>query len=228
MRLTRFARSFALAWVFDEDESERAHGVTTEVGQKCIETDKFKLTVLDSPGHADFVPMMITGASNADVGILVVAGVTGEFEAGFELGGQTREHVLLARGLGVNQLIVAVNKLDASEPMWSEARFLQIKNSLTPFLVRCGFKPNRVTFVPVSGLTGENVRVSGEEKLQEWGTMPPTLIKAIDSFFPAQRNLDKPLRIIVNDVYSEGKVRRARNCPPCRHNIMATSTTEMN
>ena len=129
--------------MFDEDEGERQHGITTQVGQKCIETEKFKLTVMDSPGHRDFVPTMIAGAGNADVGILVVAAGVGEFEAGWEEGGQTREHILLARGLGVNQLIVAVNKMDYSGEMWDEERFLSIRSTLLPFIVKAGFKEKR-------------------------------------------------------------------------------------
>lgn len=185
--------SFHLAWVMDEDESERQRGVTMDVATKFFSTKKHDFVLLDAPGHADFVPSMITGAASAQVGILVIAATRGEFEAGFLLsknnvGGQTREHVVLARGLGVSQLVVAVNKLDAVE--WSQARFDEIRNMLEPFLVENGFSPKRIQFVPTSGLTGVNVKDKprSDVLLTEW-YKGPTLLEAIDSFVPAQRNV---------------------------------------
>jgi len=205
--------SFALAWVMDEDDSERERGVTMDIGTKFAKTPTHDLTILDAPGHADFVPAMITGAASADVGLLVVAATPGEFEAGFEpsdshhRGGQTREHIILSRGLGVSQLLVAVNKLDAADPSWSEGRFEEIKGRILPFLQTNGFKPHRVRFVPVSGLTGTNVKEApGDDAaaLKEW-YKGPTLLDAIDGFLPANRNIDKPMRIIVSDLFTEGK-----------------------
>lgn len=186
--------SFHLAWVMDEDESERERGVTMDVATKFFSTPSHDFTLLDAPGHAAFVPNMITGAASAQVGILVVAATRGEFEAGFMLsklgcvGGQTREHVVLARGLGVSQLIVAVNKLDVVD--WSQERFDEIKGMLEPFLVENGFHQKRIRFVPTSGLTGINVKdkPSSDVKLSEW-YKGPTLLEAIDSFAPAQRNV---------------------------------------
>lgn len=185
--------SFHLAWVMDEDESERQRGVTMDVATKFISTASHDVTLLDAPGHADYVPSMITGAALAQVGILVVAATRGEFEAGFlvsstNVGGQTREHVVLARGLGVSQFIVAVNKLDAVD--WSQERFEEIQNTLEPFLIANGFNAKRITFVPTSGLTGVNVKdkPSNDVKLSEW-YKGPTLLEAIDSFQPAQRNI---------------------------------------
>ena len=186
--------SFHLAWVMDEDESERERGVTMDVATKFFSTPSHDFTLLDAPGHAAFVPNMITGAASAQVGILVVAATRGEFEAGFMLsklgcvGGQTREHVVLARGLGVSQLIVAVNKLDVVD--WSQERFDEIKGMLEPFLVENGFHQKRIRFVPTSGLTGINVKdkPSSNVKLSEW-YKGPTLLEAIDSFAPAQRNV---------------------------------------
>lgn len=208
--------SFALAWFTDEDESERERGVTVDVGTKFIQTDKFDFTVLDAPGHRDFVPNMISGAAGADSGLLVVAATTGEFEAGFavggagEVGGQTREHIILSRGLGVSQFVVAVNKLDAAEPPWEEGRFEYIKSKVLAFLLENGFKEKRIRFVPVSGLTGVNVSnekkedQDGWKSLQRWYT-GPTLIEALNSFMPAKREFEKPLRCVVTDVSSEGK-----------------------
>lgn len=212
--------SFALAWVMDEDESERERGVTIDVATKYISTESHELTILDSPGHADFVPAMITGAASADVGILVVAATPGEFESGFNDTsssgsakghvGQTREHITLARGLGVSQLIVAVNKLDAAEPSWSQDRFVEIRQRLVPFLKSNGFDMKRVQFVPISGLTGVNIKDSpnmadsNSAGLASWYN-DHTLLQAINNFVPAKRNIEKPFRFLVSDVYSEGK-----------------------
>lgn len=212
--------SFALAWVMDEDESERERGVTIDIATKFISTENHELTILDSPGHADFVPAMITGAASADVGILVIAATPGEFESGFDDTcnsgfakghiGQTREHVTLSRGLGVSQLIVAVNKLDASEPNWSQGRFLEIKRRLVPFLKANGFDMKRVQFIPISGLSGVNINSppnpndSDSAGLAKWYN-GRSLMQAINGFQPAKRNIDKAFRFLVSDVYTEGK-----------------------
>ena len=217
--------SFALAWVMDEDESERERGVTMDIATKNIVTPKHIVTILDAPGHADFIPAMITGAAAADVGILVIAATPGEFEAGFRTGsmtglsgGQTREHIILARGLGVSQLIVAINKLDSAQPVWSRNRFDEIEETLRPFLQSNGFQTKRVQFVPVSGLLGINISVgpgasSRIPKSDEDGSAPklaqwykgPTLMEAIDAFESAKRDIEKPFRFIIADVYTEGK-----------------------
>ena len=137
--------------------------------------------------------------------------------------GQTREHIVLSRGLGVNQLLVAINKLDSTEPAWSQSRFQHIKDTILPFILKSGFNAKRVRFVPVSGLTGENMgndndsanrtssinksaaaQTNSNAQLKKWYS-GPTLIDAIDKFTPAQRHVDKPLRFIVVDVFSEGK-----------------------
>lgn len=214
--------SFALAWIMDEDESERERGVTVEVGTKLAKTNNHDITILDAPGHRDFIPSMITGAASADVGLLVIAATPGEFEDGFATAdkqkhsptGQTREHIILARGLGVSQLIVTVNKLDAAQPSWSQDRFIEIRDTLTPFLQSTGFNMKRVRFVPVSGLNGTNMHKrnhhnnsgdsSAADELYKWYN-GPTLIEAIDSFSPAVRNIEKPLRFITTDVYAEGR-----------------------
>merc|ERR1712212_1295547 len=154
-------QSFMYAWVLDETDEERERGITMDVGQNKFETDKKLIALLDAPGHRDFIPNMISGAYQADVGVLVVNATTGEFEAGFEAGGQTREHALLVRSLGVNQLVVAVNKLDTVE--WSKDRFDTIANKMNLFLTKqAGFKESDLTFLPCSGLTGENL-VKGSE-----------------------------------------------------------------
>ena len=129
---------------------------------------------------------MITGAANADVAILVIAAVKGEFEAGFTGGGQTKEHILLARGLGVTQVIVAVNKLDVEG--WKKERFEEIQSCIKDFLLKQEFKPKRMQFVPISGLTGENVKACVSKELSMW-YKGPTLLEAINNFFPANRQL---------------------------------------
>mmetsp|Transcript_32543 Transcript_32543/g.55485 ORF Transcript_32543/g.55485 Transcript_32543/m.55485 type:complete len:628 (+) Transcript_32543:168-2051(+) len=210
--------SFALAWFTDEDDSERERGVTIDIGTKFAKTEKFDFTILDAPGHKDFIPNMISGTASADCGLLVVAATTGEFEAGFARGGdasysggQTREHIVLSRGLGVTQFVVAVNKLDAAEPAWCQERFEHIKSMVLDFLKQNGFKEARITFIPVSGLTGVNISNSdkvededGWKALKKW-YKGPTLLEALDGFSPAKRGYEKPLRAIVTDVSSEGK-----------------------
>jgi elongation factor 1 alpha-like protein len=129
---------------------------------------------------------MITGAANADVCILVVAAVTGEFEAGFTGGGQTKEHILLARGLGVTQVICAINKLDVEG--WNENRYNQIKNDIEAFLLKQEFKPKRIKFVPISGLTGENILSRNDPDLKIW-YKGPTLLEAVNNFLPANRQI---------------------------------------
>jgi elongation factor 1 alpha-like protein len=130
---------------------------------------------------------MITGAANADVAVLVVAGATGEYEAGFSLGGQTKEHIMLARGLGVTQIIVAVNKLDIEG--WKEERYNEIQSEVRDYLLKQEFKPRRIQFVPISGLTGENVKERTDSQLLKWYKDSPTLLEAIDNFFPVNRQL---------------------------------------
>lgn len=192
-------QSFMYAWVLDDTEEERSRGITVDIAQRMFESDTKIITLLDAPGHRDFIPNMITGAARADVAILVVDASTGEFEAGFESGGQTREHALLIRSLGVSQLVVSINKLDSVE--WREDRFKEIKHSLRQFLKTVGFKDADVVYIPCSGLTGENlVKPSTEEKLLSWYT-GPTLLQAIDQLKVPERSISRPVRMCVSDVY---------------------------
>ncbi|KAI8925585.1 P-loop containing nucleoside triphosphate hydrolase protein [Entophlyctis helioformis] len=193
--------SFAFAWVLDETEDERTRGVTIDVAVSKFETPKHSYTLLDAPGHKDFIPNMISGASQADAAILVVDSNTGEFEAGFDHGGQTREHAILVRSLGVAQLIVAVNKLDAVD--WSQERFSEIREKILPFLTQVGFKKQRVTFVPCSGFMGENLKTSSVAALKAWYS-GPTLVEALDAFEAPARPIDKPLRMSIQDIFKGG------------------------
>ncbi|XP_005104900.1 HBS1-like protein isoform X1 [Aplysia californica] len=193
--------SFAFAWVLDETEEERSRGVTMDVAQTRFETDKKVITLLDAPGHRDFIPNMITGAAQADVGILVINATRGEFETGFDAGGQTREHALLARSLGVGQIIVAVNKMDTVE--WNEERYRLITKKIGQFLSKqAGFKDTDVSFIPCSGLSGENlVKPATEPKLTAWYQPAVPLMEQIDKLRPPQRPIDKPFRLNVSDVF---------------------------
>ncbi|CAH0722858.1 unnamed protein product, partial [Brenthis ino] len=192
-------QSFMYAWVLDETGEERVRGITMDVGRAQFETKTKKVIILDAPGHADFIPNMITGAGQADVALLVIDATRGEFESGFDLGGQTREHALLVRSLGVNQLAVAVNKLDTSN--WSQERFDEITKKLKAFLKQAGFKDSDVTYVPCSGLTGENlVKSPIEPELLKWYD-GPCLLDVIDKFNVPQRPVSKPLRMSINDIF---------------------------
>ncbi|KAK9766011.1 hypothetical protein K7432_005217 [Basidiobolus ranarum] len=195
--------SFAYAWVLDATDEERSRGVTMDVAITKFESPNRKFTLLDAPGHRDFVPNMISGAAQADVAILVVDASTGEFESGFIADGQTKEHALLVRSLGVQQLVIAVNKLD--NVYWSQARFEEIKEQLVVFLTQAGFRKQNISFIPVSGLTGENMIKLSEDnhELRSWYS-GPTLLEKIDSFEPPARPLDKPFRLPVSDFFKGG------------------------
>ncbi|NWI19374.1 HBS1L protein, partial [Crypturellus soui] len=193
--------SFAYAWVLDETGEERERGVTMDVGMTKFETKTKVITLMDAPGHKDFIPNMITGAAQADVAILVVDASRGEFEAGFETGGQTREHGLLVRSLGVTQLAVAVNKMD--QVNWQQERFQEITSKLGQFLRQAGFKESDVAYIPTSGLGGENLVTRGQsDELTKW-YKGKCLLEQIDAFKPPQRSVDKPFRLCVADVFKD-------------------------
>ena len=187
--------SFAFAWVLDQGSEERAHGVTTDVAIEKFETEKTNFTILDAPGHRDFVPKMIAGTSQADFAVLVIDSLTGEFEAG--LRGQTKEHALLARSIGVQRIIVAVNKMDAAE--WSQDRFQEIRQQMTGFLTILGFQDSSIPFVPCSGLLGENVLSPTKDSRASWYT-GPTLVEELDDFEPQVQAIEKPLRMTIDNV----------------------------
>ncbi|XP_020494490.2 HBS1-like protein isoform X1 [Labrus bergylta] len=193
--------SFAYAWVLDETGEERDRGVTMDVGMTKFETNSKVVTLMDAPGHKDFIPNMITGAAQADVAVLVVDASRGEFEAGFEAGGQTREHALLVRSLGVTQLAVAVNKMD--QVNWQQERFQDITSKLGHFLKQAGFKDSDVFYIPTSGLSGENLTArSSVSELTSWFS-GPSLLEQIDGFKAPQRSIDKPFRLCVSDVFKD-------------------------
>lgn len=150
--------SWWLAYVMDINDDEKSKGKTVEVGRATMETPTKRYTIFDAPGHKNYVPDMIMGAAMADVAALVISARKGEFEAGFERDGQTREHAQLARSLGVNKLVVIVNKMDEETVQWSQERYNDIVNGATPFLIeQCGYKKEDLIFIPISGLTGHNI-----------------------------------------------------------------------
>merc|ERR1712180_539537 len=203
------------AWVLDKLKAERERGITIDIALWKFETPKYYVTIIDAPGHRDFIKNMITGTSQADCGVLIIASGTGEFEAGISKNGQTREHALLAYTLGVKQLIVAVNKMDSTEPPYSQSRFEEIKKEVSGFIKKVGYNPAAVAFVPISGRHGDNM--IGTSTNMEWykgwnverkegkanGT---TLLEALDSIIPPSRPTDKPLRLPLRDVYKIGGI----------------------
>jgi len=195
--------SFKYAWVLDNLKAERERGITIDIALWKFETPKFYFTVIDAPGHRDFIKNMITGTSQADVALLVVASGQGEFEAGISKDGQTREHGLLAFTLGVRQMIVAVNKMDDPSVMFSESRYNEIKDEVSNYLKKVGYKVAKIPFVPISGWAGDNM-------IEKSTNMPwytgPTLMEALDSVTPPKRPSDKPLRLPLQDVYKIGGI----------------------
>jgi len=197
--------SFKYAWVLDKLKAERERGITIDIALWKFETPKYNYTVIDAPGHRDFIKNMITGTSQADVAVLIVAAGAGEFEAGISKEGQTREHALLAHTLGVKQLIIGVNKMDIAD--YSEARYKEIKAEVTTFLKKVGFKTdnpkNPIHFIPISGFQGENM-------VERSAKMPwykgPFLLEALDQMRVPKRPVDKPLRLPLQDVYKIGGI----------------------
>lgn len=144
--------SWWLAYVMDVSDEEKSKGKTVEVGRAQFDTPSKKYTIFDAPGHKNYVPNMIMGAALADVGGLVISARKGEFEAGFEKEGQTREHAQLAKSLGVQKLVIIVNKMDDCK--WSRARYEEIQAGLNPFLRATGYTEEDIIYVPIAGLTG--------------------------------------------------------------------------
>jgi len=191
--------SFKYAWVLDKLKEERERGLTIDLAFWKFETGKYYFTIIDAPGHRDFIKNMITGASQADAAILVVSAKKGEFEAGIGPGGQTREHAYLAFTLGVNQIVVAINKMDDPSVNWSQERYQEIRNEVSQLLKEIGYKIDKIHFVPVSAWTGDNLTKKSERMPWYDG---PTLMEALDTFEVPPKPIDKPLRIPIQDVYS--------------------------
>jgi len=191
--------SFKYAWVLDKLKEERERGLTIDLAFYELETRKNVFTVIDAPGHRDFVKNMVTGASQADGAILMISAKRGEYEAGTNPGGQTREHAFLAKTLGVNQLVVAVNKMDDPSVDWSEQRYEEVKDGISRLLKMVGYDPSKISFVPTSGWTGDNL-VEKSDKMPWY--KGPALLEALDTFELPPKPTDKPLRIPVQEVYT--------------------------
>jgi len=207
--------SFKYAWVLDKLKAERERGITIDISLWKFETPKFYITIIDAPGHRDFIKNMITGTSQADCAVLIVAAGTGEFEAGISKNGQTREHALLAYTLGVKQLIVGVNKMDTTEPPYSESRFDEIKKEVSNYIKKIGYNPAAVAFVPISGWNGDNMLEPSPNmtwhkgwaiERKEGNSSGKTLLEALDAIIPPQRPTDKALRLPLQDVYKIGGI----------------------
>lgn len=207
--------SFKYAWVLDKLKAERERGITIDIALWKFETPKYYVTIIDAPGHRDFIKNMITGTSQADVAVLVVPASPGEFEAGISKNGQTREHALLAYTLGVKQMIVAVNKMDSSEPPFSEDRFNEIVKEVSGYVKRIGYNPKTIPFVPISGWHGDNMMEPSsnmpwfkgwEVERGDKTVSGKTLLEALDSSMPPSRPTEKPLRLPLQDVYKIGGI----------------------
>lgn len=183
---------FEFAFVMDGLKEEQERGVTIDLAHKQFDTPKYNWTVIDAPGHRDFVKNMITGASQADVAVLVVAANDG-------INAQTREHMFLARTLGVGQMIIAVNKMDISGVEYAEDKFNKVKTEVTTLLKTVGYNVDKVPFVPLASLKGDNVVKKSEN--MSWYT-GPTLIELMDKVDPPEKPVDLPLRLPIQDVYN--------------------------
>jgi elongation factor 1-alpha len=185
--------TFEFAWVMDELKEERERGVTIDIAHRRFDSQKYYFTIIDAPGHRDFVKNMITGTSQADAAVLVVSAAEGIQE-------QTREHIFLARTLGVAQIIVAINKMDRQEVQYSEAKYTALKEEVTKLLKNVGFKVDQqVVFVPISAFKDDNINKASPNMAWYKG---PTLLQALDNLVVPPKPTDKPLRLPVQDVYT--------------------------
>ncbi len=191
--------AFKFAWILDNLKEERERGLTIDLRFLKFETPRYFFTLIDAPGHRDFVKNMITGASQADAAVLFVSAKKGEFEAGIGPGGQTREHGFLAFTLGVRQIVVTVNKMDDPSVNWSQERYDEVKNEVSRMLRMVGYNVAKINFVPTSGWTGDNL-------FERSSKMPwykgPSLYEALDSLEMPPKPIEKPLRLPVQDVYT--------------------------
>jgi elongation factor 1-alpha len=185
--------TFEFAWVMDELKEERERGVTIDIAHRRFDSPKYYFTIIDAPGHRDFVKNMITGTSQADAAVLVVSAAEGIQE-------QTREHIFLARTLGVSQIIVAINKMDRQEVQYSEAKYNALKEEVTKLLKNVGFKVDQqVVFVPISAFKDDNINKASPNMTWFKG---PTLLQALDNLTVPPKPTEKPLRLPVQDVYT--------------------------
>nr|XP_055101646.1 LOW QUALITY PROTEIN: elongation factor 1-alpha 1-like [Symphalangus syndactylus] len=207
--------SFKYAWVLDKLKAERERGIAIDISLWKFETSKYYVTIIDAPRHRDFIKNMITGTSQADCAVLIVAAGVGEFETGISKNGQTQEHALLAYTLGVKQLIVGVNKMDSTEPPYSQKRYEEIVKEVSTNIKKIGYNPDAVAFVPISGWNGDNMLEPSANMpwLKGWKVTHKdgnasgiTLLEALDCILPPTPPTDKPLRLPLQDVYKIGGI----------------------
>ncbi|XP_035909104.1 eukaryotic peptide chain release factor GTP-binding subunit ERF3A [Anopheles stephensi] len=195
--------SWYLSWALDTNQEERDKGKTVEVGRAYFETEKKHFTILDAPGHKSFVPNMIGGAAQADLAVLVISARKGEFETGFDRGGQTREHAMLAKTAGVKHLVVLVNKMDDPTVNWDLERYNECKDKILPYLKKLGFNPVKdLTFMPVSGITGQGLREPIDDATCPW-YQGPAFIPFIDELPSLNRKTDGPFIMPIVDKYKD-------------------------
>jgi elongation factor 1-alpha len=190
--------TFKYAWVLDKLKAERERGITIDIALWKFESEKSCFTIIDAPGHRDFIKNMITGTSQADVAILMIASPSGEFESGWSKEGQTREHALLAFTMGVKQMIVCCNKMDAKGADYKEQRYKEIQAEVSLYLKQVGYNIANVPFIPISGWNGDNMLEASDNMPWYKG---PCLIEALDAIKPPKRPVLKPLRLPLQDVY---------------------------
>jgi len=177
-------------FVMDKLQEERERGVTIDLAHAKFETPKYEFTIVDCPGHRDFVKNMITGASQADAAVLVVAIDDGVMP-------QTKEHAFLARTLGISQLIVAINKMDLVK--YDEAKFNALKDDVSALIRTVAYKPKEIDFIPISAFEGDNITKASENTKWYKG---PSLVEALQKLSPPDKPTKLPLRVPVQDVYS--------------------------
>ncbi|KAA1477307.1 hypothetical protein DENSPDRAFT_844523 [Dentipellis sp. KUC8613] len=195
--------SWYLSWALDSTPQERLKGKTVEVGRGYFETPQRRYTILDAPGHKTFVPSMISGAAQADVAVLVISARKGEFETGFEKGGQTREHIMLVKTAGVNKVVVVINKMDDSTVEWSQARYNEIKDKLAPFVRQAGFNPKTdVAWLPISAYTGANLKDRVAKSVCSWWD-GPSLLEYLDNMPMIDRKLNAPVMMPISEKYKD-------------------------
>ncbi|KAH0840125.1 P-loop containing nucleoside triphosphate hydrolase protein [Lanmaoa asiatica] len=191
-----------LSWALDSTPQERSKGKTVEVGRAYFETLNRRYTILDAPGHKTYVPSMISGAAQADVAVLVISARKGEFETGFERGGQTREHVMLVKTVGVSKLVVVINKMDDPTVNWDIGRYNEIKDKLLPFIKSAGFNPKDVSLIPISGYTGLNLKDPVPASTCSWWKTP-TLLDHLDHMPMVDRKINAPLMMPISEKYKD-------------------------
>ena len=198
--------SWFMAYIMDTYEEEREKGKTVDIGKASFTTPHRRFTLLDAPGHAGYIPNLLLGACQADFAGLVISAKKGEFESGFDKQGSTREHTLLLKALGVNNLIVMVNKMDEESVKWSKERYDNIVKTLKPFIHSCGFDVEKnVKWIPISGLTGENLCIPLDKHKCDWYT-GPDLIEIMDTIELPKRDENGPVRVSILDRYKENQV----------------------